>query len=75
MIHEQIEPFGERREDLRAGLLWHTIRNIWRGANTPEVSLWEYPLLKDLEPEPDEASSFDDMMDILVAASPKGPVN
>lgn len=50
MFHEQIEPFGDRREDLRAGILWSTVKNMVAADGAKPVQVWDYPLLKDLDP-------------------------
>lgn len=31
----QLEPWGEGRDDLRAGIIASTMANLWRGADTP----------------------------------------
>lgn len=51
MILENIEPFGERGDYLRAGIIAATIANVNRGKDQPAYSPLDFmPVIK--EPEP-----------------------
>lgn len=42
MLYEQIEPFGDRRGDLQAGIITSTIANVNRGQNQPSYSVSDF---------------------------------
>lgn len=46
--YERVEPFGERRMDIRFAMLAMTISNIWRGKNQPPFKLEQF--MPDFEP-------------------------
>ena len=46
-LYEQIEPFGEKRDDFRAGILWALIANIYRKKDAKTISAMDYPLIKE----------------------------
>jgi hypothetical protein len=50
MAYAQIEPFGEPRADLRAGLQWITGINMWLGKGRKPLRLEDYPLLQSMRP-------------------------
>lgn len=56
---EDIEPFGQKREDLRAAILWATLRNIFRGEkDTNQYQVIDYPLMDHMQEEMSKAESL-----------------
>jgi len=42
MAYEQIEPFGERRADLRSAIIACVIANAWRSPNRPPFRVQDF---------------------------------
>lgn len=57
----QMEPWGEGRGDLRAGIIASTMANLWRGADTPPFTP------QDFMPQLDRQSTEADDPDTLIA--------
>lgn len=51
MLYEQIQPFGERRADLRTGQICATIANVNRGEKTEPYKVSDFMLPWDPQPE------------------------
>lgn len=56
-----LEPWGEGRGDLRAGIVASTMANLWRGANTPPFTP------TDFMPQFDRVGEEADDPDALIA--------
>ena len=45
-LYEQLQPFGEKREDLRAGIIWQLFATVYGKKGASPVNVEDYPLLK-----------------------------
>lgn len=53
MIYERLEPFGDLRSDIQAGIIASTFANIHRGKDDPPYSAVDFmPRFMKPEPEP-----------------------
>lgn len=50
MIYESIEPFGDRRGDIQAGMICAVLANIHRGEKTKPYTLTDF--VHNWEPQP-----------------------
>ncbi len=55
---EQIEPFGEKRDDLRAGIIWSLLGNIHRRKGASPIQIADYPLIKESKTKLDTANEL-----------------
>lgn len=52
MAYARLEPFGEERADLRAGIVAATIANVFRGEGSPEYKPHQFmPSFEEQTPE------------------------
>ena len=55
MAYAALEPFGETRADLRAGIVASTIANVWRSGESEPFTPGDFmPTFEPQEPEPVE---------------------
>mgnify|MGYP001589396703 CR=1 FL=1 len=57
-LYEQIEPFGEKRDDLRAGILWSLLANIHRRKGASPIQIADYPLIKESKTQLETANEL-----------------
>ena len=60
-VYHALSPLGERRADLRAGIIASTMANIWRGAEAPAYAPSDFmPQFDRMDTEPvDEDASIE----------------
>jgi len=63
MAFYQIEPFGDRRQDIQAAIIAQTIANVHRRQGTPPYRLSDF--MADFDRQPKESQSVSDQMEVM----------
>lgn len=55
---EQLQPFGEKAENVRAGILWSLLATVYGKKGKKAVTAMDYPLIKNIDSKFNEAQKL-----------------